>query len=259
MSNKIGKTIENRLGWGRWVAASVDTHLDSISGALSGRGGMNKSEWKQFLKGQRDEMKSANTALFGAESELAQERADDPAAREARDVAAATMYEALIRARSLMEAVKVGESVRFGLDGRTPRGASSLLAFAQNAVDSLRNTSQSLGTLGIDIDTTTLADQLQPALDGLTDAVDTMATEEREAEATLVERDKVLERWERTYRSIARILEGVYRMAGEDDLADRVRPTIRRATGAEDPEDEVDVEPIVDGGEDAGDEPIVAE
>lgn len=259
MSNKIGKTIENRIGWGRWVAASVDTHLDNISGALSGRGGMNKSDWGAFLEGQRDEMTSANTALFEAESALAQERADDPAARETRDEAASAMYEAIVRARSLMEAVKAGESVRFGLDGRTPRAASSMLAFAQNAVDSLRNSDESLGTLGIDVDTSALADQLQPALDGLADAVDTMAAEEREAEASLVKRDKVLAGWQRTYRSVARILEGVYRMAGADELADRVRPTIRRATGVDDPEDDADLEPVVDAGGDTPAEPIVAE
>jgi hypothetical protein len=266
MSNKIGKTIENRIGWGRWVAASVDTHLDGIAGQLSGRGDMNKTEWKHFLEGQRDEMKAANEALFEAESDLAQERADDPDYREARDLAAATMYEAIVKARSLMEAVGAGQSVRFGMDGTVPQVPSSLLSFARNAVDSLRGSGESLGTLGLDVDTTALADKLQPTLDGLTDAVDDMAREEREAEAALVARNKVLEDWERTYRAVARILEGAYRMADEDELADRIRPTMRRASGVDDPEDsEDDVVPIVEGGDEPveddadEDEPLVAE
>lgn len=255
MSNKIGKTIENRIGWGRWVAASVDTHLDRIAGELSGRGGMNKTEWKQFLTGQRDEMKSANEALFEAESDLAQERADDGDHREARDLAAVTMYEAIVKARSLMEAVGAGRSVRYGMDGTVPQVPSSLLSFARNAVDSLRGAGESMGTLGLDVDTAKLADKLQPALDGLADAVDTMAAEDREAEAALVERNKVLEDWERTYRAVARILEGTYRLAGEDELADRIRPTMRRASGVDDPEDSLDdVEPVVEDG-DSSDEP----
>ncbi|MGM0557089.1 MAG: hypothetical protein ACQEVA_11970 [Myxococcota bacterium] len=253
MDSTIGRTIKNRIGWGRWVAASVDTHIDRIAVELAGTGGLDEAEWTKVLAGQRDDIVAANESLYAAEAKLAKERADDGRWRIERDEAALEMYGGIVRARTLVESSDNADTTRFGMPGTTPQVASNLLPYARNAVESLRDMAEPLGTLGASIASEAIADDLQPSLDRLRAAVEAMDAEERQAEAAIVARDVALDDWERIYRAVARVLEGLYRRAGEDELADRIRPTMRRASGVDDPEDsEDDVEPVVGG----GDEPL---
>ncbi len=255
MSNKVGRTIENRVDWGRWLVASVETHGEHVAAKLDGRSGLDEGQWKSWLEGQRDELAAATEALYEAELALARERADDPEHREERDRLADVLYGAVVRSRSLMESVREGQARRFGLDGSTPRTPKSLEVFSRNAVEALREAGESFGSLGMTVDTTALADELQAPYEALRDKLVELQGEEREAEGLLIERNEVLDEWESVYQAVARMLQGAYRLAGEAELADRVRPTVTRSSGAEGPEDaDVDAEDVPEPTDD-GDEP----
>ncbi|MBI2378141.1 MAG: hypothetical protein HYV07_29335 [Deltaproteobacteria bacterium] len=46
-------------------------------------------------------------------------------------------------------------------------------------------------------------------------------------------RDRAVEAWVECYQRVATTLEGLFRLGGRADLADRVRPTARAAAGEE--------------------------
>jgi hypothetical protein len=204
---------------------------------LDGRSGMDRDQWTRWIEGQREELSDATEQLYESEVALAGERADDPEHREERDLLADELYESVVRARSLMESVREGQSRRFGLDGATPRTPKALEAFARNAIEALRKADETFSSLGMTVSTTTLADQLETSHAALRDKLVELKGEERKAEGLLVKRDDALDEWERVYRAVARMLQGAYRLAGDDELADRVRPTLRRSRGVEGPED----------------------
>lgn len=243
MSNKVGVTIGNRVEWGRWVGASVETHGDHVAAQLDGRSGFDEAQWRAWLLGHRRELESITDRLFDVALALARERADDPDHRDERDRLADKLRGKLERSRKSLEAARDGLSRRFGLDGSTPRVPARLEKFAVNVVRALRDDNKTYGGGGLSVDTGQLADAIEPLQQELSDKLVELAGEEREAEALLVEREEILEEWETVYRSVARMLQGAYRLAGEDELADRVRPTVDRARGAEPPEDD---EPEVD-------------
>ena len=72
----------------------------------------------------------------------------------------------------------------------------------------------------------------------------------RQLDVSQKEKDRTVERHKKTFLSIARTLEDFYRLAGEDELAEKVRPSVvqrgRRA---------VEVEDSPDGGSDTTDGP----
>ncbi|QDG53494.1 hypothetical protein FIV42_22930 [Persicimonas caeni] len=258
MSNNVGKTIENRVKWGRWVVASLDVHGEPVSRKLDGRSAMSAAEWNQWFLGHRGEMHQTTEDLLGVALSLARERADDDEQRTQRDEATDMLRDDVGRTRSLLDSAGPSHATRFGLSGATPRSGTSLEAYARNAAEALREADETLDVMGVQVSTSTLADNLTPSVDRLSARLVGLAEEDRQAEALLVERDEMLERWERTYRAIAQMLEGAYRLAGEDELADRVRPTINRTSGAEAPDNDpqVDpVEPLVDVNDD---EPVEA-
>lgn len=91
------------------------------------------------------------------------------------------------------------------------------------------------------------ADALDAAVAPLREVMQGMLVDERENEAALTARDRAIAEWAIIYQGVANMLSGLYRLAGRDDLADRIRPTVRRAEGLDQPPAEP--EPIVGGGD----------
>lgn len=233
MSNKIGKTIATRIEWGHWIGASVDTNGDRICGVLDGTSGLTKAQWLAWMTGQRDQLLDVTDTLKEAELSLANERADDAIHRRERDERAHELYKATMRTRSAFDSVSDDLAGRFGLDGSVPQLPKHLATYVGNALEALRNCNETFGGNLVTVDPAQIARTLEPLHQKLVDKLDDLTDEEREAEALLVEREKVLKEWQRTYSSVASMLQGAYQLAGEDELADRVRPTVQRARGAE--------------------------
>src|SRR5690554_5528815 len=138
MSNKVGKTVENRVNWGRWVTSSVEIHGKNVASKLDGQMGFDTSDWQRFIGGQGKALSDLTEGLWQKEAELARERADDGEHRTARDEAAARTLETLSRIRSLLDAGAPGFARRFGIDGTMPREPKALESFGQNVVEMLR-------------------------------------------------------------------------------------------------------------------------
>ncbi len=73
-----------------------------------------------------------------------------------------------------------------------------------------------------------IATSLQPLADELRIALTDVGREVKKATLTQLDRNRAVEEYDRTFLGVARTLETLYRLAGEDELADQVRPSVRR-------------------------------
>lgn len=124
--------------------------------------------------------------------------------------------------------------MRYAMDGETPRVPKTLAAHVQAAIRLLRDHPQTTtDPAGAEVSTAVLADTLERGLEPLQTQLDALVRENRENEAALTARDRATEEWRRAYRAVAMGLSAYFILAGRDDLADRIRPTVRREAGFE--------------------------
>ncbi len=71
-------------------------------------------------------------------------------------------------------------------------------------------------------------ERLDDRITPLEKAIDVVAREVREAEGTQATKNRALEAYDETFRKVATLLSATLSIAGEDELASRVRPTARR-------------------------------
>ncbi len=70
--------------------------------------------------------------------------------------------------------------------------------------------------------------ELDPELDELRQVVERLVEQGKWVDTAKVRKDEALEEFDRQYILIARAVESTFRVAGEIELADRIRPTVRQ-------------------------------
>ncbi|MBI2571799.1 MAG: hypothetical protein HYV63_32720 [Candidatus Schekmanbacteria bacterium] len=139
----------------------------------------------------------------------------------------------MILARSRVEDV-LGEPglARYGLAGETPRAPEDLEAHVTNAVALFEQSPVvAEDALGTPFDSARVASGLRERLTELRGALGATARERRELESAMIERDRALVVWNDVYQGVATAWSGLFRLAGEVELAERIRPTVGRAAG----------------------------
>lgn len=81
---------------------------------------------------------------------------------------------------------------------------------------------------GVDPTTLQMATQLEPELSALGELLTGRHRENRKAADLRSRRRQALEAFDRDVRAIVRTTQGLFRLAGRDDLAERFRPLLRR-------------------------------
>ncbi len=76
--------------------------------------------------------------------------------------------------------------------------------------------------------TAQLASQLEPELSDLGALLDDRHHESSRATDVRLRRQRVIREFDREIRTIVRMAQGMFRLAGRDDLAERFRPALRR-------------------------------
>ncbi len=74
------------------------------------------------------------------------------------------------------------------------------------------------------------ARELDPGIGELRVVVDQLVEQGKRVDTAKVRKDDALKEFDRNYIPIVRMLEATFRVAGETDLADRIRPTVRQLT-----------------------------
>lgn len=179
-------------------------------------------------------MTAINAKLEKAENDYASEQADDPPARKKRDDANADLAQRWTEVKGHL-ARRFGETTprEFGLEGELPSTPDALAKQTANAIKLLRAKPRTHTSKLGEFTTAGAADHLEEAQLALSNALAGVTAESKQLQDALGIRDTTTAEWTNVYQSCATLLEGYLRLGGRTDLADRVRPTVRRASGLE--------------------------
>lgn len=236
--------VQNRSANARFTVRSLTTHREEVIRGLLAHNAylpigvrIDEGTLRAFLDWLSATMSYKTEAMVAAEMNYVNEQADDPAVRARRDKAMEPVLTALSRLRVRVGSVLGDEGLNtYGLRKQVPRLPNELADYATVVVTLLRGRSRTVSDgLGGVLDTLILAAALEDALAPLRQALDDLATEQRELEGAMIRRDGLVGEWHEVYQGGATAVTGIYRMAGQLALSQRVKPTTRRGAGEEPP------------------------
>ena len=141
-------------------------------------------------------------------------------------------YGKLVTARDGLESLYKRGGFELGfLSGDTPRVPEQLYEQLVQTVKLLREPvvePRRLKARGFSVDLGTVATDLETDMPALRTAIDRADEARKQAEGSLVAKRKALVKLRRTILWVGRTAEGLFHLAGEDDLAERIRSSTRR-------------------------------
>ncbi|MBI5477351.1 MAG: hypothetical protein HY906_00760 [Deltaproteobacteria bacterium] len=230
------KMVIDRERSARFVAWAAETHAPSVAVKVAAllreelRPGEQAPDGALLVRLFGRCLKRSMAALSAADVAHEAELGDDADPRRRRDTAAGAVYGLLTTVRSAVSAVYGGDATALvGFAGPTPTDPTTVKALAAEVARNLpRLKDQPVQQDGLTFDVAKFEAQLKSTVAPLERALDDVARETREAEATLVEKQRRLAEHDGRFRSVAAVLEAVFALAGEHELAERVRPSRSR-------------------------------
>ena len=181
-------------------------------------------------------MRRALSELLDAERAHLDEVANDAVPRQRRDRAAREVRQLLLDLRQLYRAVygKI-KATEAGFERRIANDAKALLRQGERVYGRLSTPDAWLHKgdeparlRGLEVAPSTLAAQLETPLEQLRSALDEVTCERAKAQGTKVAKDRALRHFDDLYLLIVRMLVPAFRLAGMDELADRLPTSLRR-------------------------------
>jgi hypothetical protein len=184
--------------------------------------------------------------LVAADRAHEAEKADDAGVRQELDEAIEGLYREAVDFRAGLEAAAGPEAVTAaGLVGATPLEPIALMRLGQALHDRLPEVASTPSSRrGVAFDAMSFATPLATALARVEQAQQAVRREQRELEATLVTKTRLMTAHDICFLNIARTLESLFRLAGFHELADRIRPSARRPGLIENDPEAGDPEPV---------------
>lgn len=239
------KLVTDRQKSARAVVAAASTHGAIMGEALKGLLSPHLQGNEQvpdvgllcLLVGRL--LLSQNEKLVAADAAHEAELSDDAAPREARDKAAVLVRQVLVDLRATVAAVHGSAGLKqLGLTGATPVDPSVLAVEGAAALKSLEDATISLPAprRGTSLDRQAFADDLREHLAPLQSALASVAREAREAETTGAAKQAAMAANDQAFSLGAAWLTATFSLAGKEDLAARVRPSVRHPGQTEEEE-----------------------
>jgi hypothetical protein len=197
---------------------------------------------------------SSTNALETADEDHQLELSDDQAPRDRRDAVAVACKDEMVRVREIATGAYGDEALaKLGVKGKTPQKDPLAIArFATTLAMALESPNLPPSRLrGYDLDRAGEAAMLRKQAAEIERWRATVATEDREAQETQIERSEAIEAFDQEFSRCAGFLSSFLRLAREDEHAVRVRPAARGGRLASEVEE--DEEEELAGGEDAVD------
>lgn len=221
------------------------TATTKLTPELDGLEGFDGAQTLPFVLASCALLEKVTNEMWDAEYHYTQEQTEDIVARDDRDEHYAQAMAGYLAVRSSVSNVLGNQGLKiYAIPTRQPETATKLMVTMHNTIQLLgKNPRQKSDGLGNTFDSTQAKAGLERLLTPLTASLDLMRTETKETEQAMLNRNAAVTRWERAYRGSASMLVGLFTMAEMPELAERVRPTIRRATGIVKPgenEEEID-------------------
>ena len=213
------------------VIASGKTHKVMIASEMAKAFGEDIIPAVELIIDRTSADLSAKTeAMVAADDAHLAELRDDPSQRTERDNLTDELHDRTVTVRGQLDALFGPEYVtRTGFEGDTPDDAVALLRLVKTVLTNLVEIKPPESRVpGYTFDATVWQKQLSEPLDRLDALVTKVAEEERQAEATLTAKHASISEFDRAFSCTASLISTLLEIAGEDELADRVRPSTRR-------------------------------
>lgn len=241
MGKVIQRTSANQLAYSAVVSSAYEVHGTRIAEKATEVLFKKKKRRKgvDLVTVTRDIaliLKDAEQDLEETASAHADELADDDPIRQERDEAAIDLGAGFLSARSLVTGVfGMKFAKRVGLDVRVEDRPDLMKKIGASVIRLLRKTKKPATSFaGSKVNLASVADELDVKVVRLAGLLSSLKREEREAQHTMIARDQAAAHWNLVVTLAGNWLEGLARIAGEHEIADRVRPTERRRIGIPD-------------------------
>ena len=239
--------VTSLLGWLQQIDEAIEAHgpeaKDTLATRFKQAAFLSRSNTRERHTGLRGMIQQARTALEEGERAYVEEQADDAGVYAERDESRAQVIESVALWRGLSGSMAEDEFEALGLTAPLPLDQQEQRAYARSLYDRASSKKQARGKLGQPIDLAPYLDSLGGPLDRFERALDALGTERRELQLALARRDEALAHARAVYAYTAATLANELKLAGKDALAARVRPTVRRTMGSEEPPTPTDEEP----------------
>ncbi|MDB4931302.1 MAG: hypothetical protein JWM10_3786 [Myxococcaceae bacterium] len=232
------KEVTDRQKSARAVAAAAEAHAAEAAAKITA------ALEAHLSPGERMPDVALLLRLFGravvahgdllARADLAHEKelSDDAGPRRRRDEGATALYQAGYETRDLVASHYGDEGLAaLSMGVPAPADPTALVHWVTAAVERLHDAKAKLPAprrKAVRVDRKALGDELAAGLPALTAALKDVDRERREADATLAAKGKAMEGYDAAFRRGAGALTAMFRAAGLDDLAAKVRPSGRR-------------------------------
>lgn len=188
-------------------------------------------EWARVVRHIGRSIVAKMDELVAADAAHVAEKADDVEPRNRRDHFLGSLYKRLTLLRNVLQAVYGDDAVQklgFG-NGNTPVEPIALCRLGRVVHGNLPAVA-GLPPLspGLSFDAAMHGNELADDVAGLELALQDLAREAKELDATQVRKDQALADYDLHFSNGARALESLFMLAGEHALAARVRPSLRR-------------------------------
>jgi hypothetical protein len=241
MSGNLSITAMNLQGWTRYVQSAEQSYKQRLIQAIfdqhsASAPSLTIASLDAELAWRAERLEALRVAHYEAELAYAAEQSDDPDVRAALDAAESEARAELIENRQMFAgSFGEAEAIKAGLSANTPEGGDTLLAYADNFLKALRAEPKRKNRYGATLDMTGNIKGIEATRARVTAAQEAIHREKRELQEAKLNRDRAQEALRRAYVQLATYYESMFRMADLDELADRLRPTARRAASIEAP------------------------
>jgi hypothetical protein len=223
------KLVVQRIRSSRVVVQAARVHGTQVAAAIRARLGDDPGATAvaALIASLGTSLEAATTRMDSADADHEAELGDDAEPRRARDDPNLTLVQALVGLRNAVQlAYGDAAAVRLGFDGQTPRESTTVATLATRVLERIELLAGlPVRVPGLTLDLAPLVQAVSEPLDRLQSALDDVASEAREAEVTLVAKQSAIASYDALFGAVATTLEGLFSLAGADELARRVRPS----------------------------------
>ncbi len=238
--------VSRRLGSLEEVQASLAAHRGRIGGNLDAQRPASPEtgfSYQVMFDHMASELTNVESQLVQAEDQHVRQLVKISRLRRGRDQGASDVYDKQTAARGIL-AHLYGKDRDFevaAVSGKTPQSSRSLAEQVDQTVKLLRDPEgdePSQKVAGVGVDFGAMADDLENGQKQLIEVRAELVQATKEADGTRQSTARVIKEFDRVFFWIARSLEGLFRLAGEEALADRIRTSARRVSRRREQEEE---------------------
>ncbi len=234
------KMIRNRRKSGDSVDASIDTHLDDVIDPLRVTftdyliEGEVLPDLATLFRILQRVLAASLGKLVAAGDQHLREIDNDIKLRQRRDELLTILGAKVRNFRKMLDSLfGAGSALEMaGLDGRTEQEPMALLSQVERILDRFGDPEVEVADPGFrtfQMDALEVSADFEAEYEELKGLVQELNRENRRSDATVIAKQKAMDRYDEKFRWIAGCLESLYHLAGQHELAERVKPSTRRS------------------------------